>query len=85
MTDPSRVFVNGVGLDVPPGATCLDAVRRWSADAADAVTRGERVITDSRGLPANADAPIQAGAIFRVVPVRDRPTVAPRDESDEPS
>jgi hypothetical protein len=80
----SRVFVNGVGLDVLPGATALDAVRGWSADAADAVARGASVITDSRGLPAPADAPIQAGAIFRVIPVRARSAVAARDDSEEP-
>jgi hypothetical protein len=66
----ARVFVNGVGLDVPAGSTPLDAVRQWNADAADAVTRGASVITDSRGLPAVVSAPIQAGAIFRVVPAR---------------
>jgi hypothetical protein len=68
----ARVFVNGVGLDVPVGATALDAVRRWNSDAADAVARGASVITDSRGLPAAADAPIQAGVIFRVIPARAR-------------
>jgi hypothetical protein len=83
MTRSSRVFVNGVGLDVPTGATALDAVRGWSAEAAEAVVRGASVITDSRGLPAPADAPIQAGAIFRVIPARARPA-APRDESEEP-
>jgi hypothetical protein len=78
-----RVFVNGVGLDVPPGATALDAVRRWSADAADAVARGASVIADSRGLPAPVDAPVQSGAIFRVIAVRARPAVATRDGSEE--
>jgi hypothetical protein len=81
-TRPSRVFVNGVGLDVPTGATALDAVRGWSADAADAVSRGASVITDSRGLPAPPDAPIEAGAIFRVVPVRARSGAGPRGESE---
>ncbi|MDQ3950171.1 MAG: hypothetical protein M3282_07480 [Gemmatimonadota bacterium] len=78
MTGSSRVFVNGVGLDVPPGATALDAVRGWSADAADAVVRGASIITDSRGLPAPADAPVQAGAIFRVIAARDRPSAHSR-------
>ncbi len=75
------MFVNGVGLDVPAGATALDAVRGWSADAADAVARGASMITDSRGLPAPVDAPIQSGAIFRVIPVRPRPAAA-RDDSE---
>jgi hypothetical protein len=84
MTGSSRVFVNGVGLDVPAGATTLDAVRSWSADVADAIVRGESIITDSRGLPAPADAPIQAGAIFRVIPVRDRPAARDRLAADSP-
>ncbi len=83
MTSSARVFVNGAGLDLPAGATALDAVRGWSADAADAVVRGESVITDSRGLPAAADTPIQAGAIFRVIPARRRRPGAARDDSDE--
>lgn len=83
MTISLRVFVNGVGLDVPPGATALDAVRSWSADAADAVVRGASVITDSRGLTAPADAPIESGAIFRVIPARARPAGARRDDSEE--
>ena len=84
MSGSSRVFVNGVGLDVPAGSTALDAVRGWSADAADAVVRGTSVITDSRGLLARVDVLIEAGAIFRVIPVRARPAVAARDEGEEP-
>ena len=66
----ARVFVNGVGLDVPAGATALDAVRGWNAEAAEAVARGTSVVADSRGLPTPADARVQAGAIFRVIPAR---------------
>jgi hypothetical protein len=77
-----RVFVNGVGLDVPAGATALDAVRGWSSDAAHAVARGASVITDSRGLPAPADAPIQAGAIFRVIPARAARSGAPASHEE---
>jgi hypothetical protein len=72
MTPSARVFVNGVGLDVPAGRTALDAVRGWDPRAADAVASGASVITDSRGLPTPADAPVRAGAIFRVVPARAR-------------
>jgi hypothetical protein len=75
-----RVFVNGRGLDVAAGATALDAVRAFDPVAADAVSRGERVVTDSRGLPADVAVPIQAGAIFRLVPRRDR-TWAPDDDA----
>jgi hypothetical protein len=82
VTRPSRVFVNGVALDLPAAATALDAVRAWRADAADAVVRGDSVITDSRGLPAAADVRVQAGSIFRVIPARDRKAVPTGDGED---
>ena len=72
MSASARVFVNGVGLDVPIGSTALDAVRGWDPSAAEAVATGASLITDSRGLPARADTPIRAGAIFRVIPARAR-------------
>ncbi len=74
MTRPVRVFVNGRGLVVAPHATALDAVRLESETLAAAVERGERLITDSRGLPLSPDASVTAGSIFRTVPVRARPT-----------
>ena len=67
-----RVFVNATGVDVPAGATALDAARAWSADAAEEVTRGARIITDSRGLPLDASAPMSAGSILRLIAKRDR-------------
>lgn len=62
-----RAYVNAQGVDVPPGSTALDAVRVFSATEAEAVQRGERVITDSRGLPIDGDTAVQAGSIFRLV------------------
>ena len=72
-----RVYVNSTGLDVPEGATALDAVRAWNAAAADDVAIGERVIADSRGLPAAPESPVHGGAIYRVLPARRR-----RDEDE---
>lgn len=83
MTSSARVFVNGKALDVPRGATALDAVRQLDAATADAVGRGASVITDSRGLPTLPNAPIEAGAIFRVIPVRTARS-ASRDDAEEP-
>ena len=75
-----RVFVNSTGLDVPAGATALDAVRAWNADAADEVADGRRVIADSRGLNTEPDSPAHGGAIYRVLPARRRDDVeAPSD------
>lgn len=62
-----RAYVNAQGVDVPVGSTALDAVRVFSATEAQAVERGERVITDSRGLPIDGDSAVQAGSIFRLV------------------
>ena len=77
-----RVFVNAHGVDVPAGSSALEAVRIWNADEASAVARGERVITDSRGLPIDGAIRVSAGAIFRLVPVRKRPGEQD-DESDD--
>ena len=65
-----RAYVNETGVSVPRGATALDAVRAWSASAADAVRDGTQRITDSRGLPLEPDAPAHGGAIYRLLPVR---------------
>jgi hypothetical protein len=70
-----RVFVNATGIEVPAGATALDAVKAWNAEAAGEVTAGRRIITDSRGLPLDAAAPMSAGSILRLVAKRDRDSV----------
>jgi hypothetical protein len=80
MTDTVRVFVNAAGLDVPADATALDAVRAWNAAEAEAVTRGTRAITDSRGLPVAAGDAVYAGAIFRLVGAR---TATATPETDD--
>jgi hypothetical protein len=72
MSDSMRVYVNASPVDVPAGSTALDAVRSWNAAAADAVAAGDRMLTDSRGLPAASHSPAFAGAIFRVVAIRAR-------------
>jgi hypothetical protein len=77
-----RVFVNAVGVMVPAGASILDAVRAFNAADAEAITRGEKLVTDSRGLPTSAEATVSAGSIFRLLPVRKRGAAAEDDESD---
>ena len=73
-----RVFVNAVGVMVPAGSSILDAVRRWDESEATAVADGEKMVTDSRGLPIDVDQRVSAGSIFRLVPVRKR--AAQRDD-----
>jgi hypothetical protein len=72
--------VNASGIDVPPGATALDAVRAWDASAAADVEGGRRLITDSRGLPLDATATMSAGSIIRLVAKRDRGAAEDRAE-----
>jgi hypothetical protein len=67
-----RVYVNERGVSVAPGSTALDAVRALLPDEAEAITAGTARLTDSRGLPVAADQPLVSGAIYRVVPVRER-------------
>ncbi len=65
-----RVFVNANGVEVPAGATALDAVRAWNPEVAGEVTSGVRLITDSRGLAIDAATTMSAGSILRLIPRR---------------
>jgi hypothetical protein len=62
-----RVYVNAQVVEVPPGSTVKDALQMWNRDEANAVTRGERKVTDSRGLPAPLTDAVAPGSILRVV------------------
>ena len=70
--DSLRVFIDAKGIDVPPGATAIDAVEALDPATAMAVRAGEKILTDSRGLPCDMTTELQAGAIFRLIPRRDR-------------
>lgn len=74
MTKPVdiRVYVNERGISVPHGALAIDAVRALFPTHADDIAAGVSRLTDSRGLPIAESTPLSTGAIFRVVPVRDR-------------
>lgn len=67
MSASIRVYVNAQPLDVPRGATVEETLREWNGDEAAAVARGERAVTDSRGLPASLSDAVVAGSILRVV------------------
>lgn len=62
-----RAFVNGTGVNVPPGATILDAVRAADPALGAAVDDGSRAIADSRGLVVDSSTPVTGGAVLRVV------------------
>lgn len=74
MTTPTdlRVYVNERGVSVPHGSLALDAVHALFPELAESIAAGTMRLTDSRGLPIDADTPLVGGAIFRVVPVRER-------------
>ncbi|HUQ81596.1 MAG TPA: hypothetical protein VM076_10675 [Gemmatimonadaceae bacterium] len=82
MSDTLRVFVNGKGFDAERGATALDAVALHSAGDAAAVRAGTLLVTDSRGLPVPADTSLVAGAVFRLVPNRERDASDPASQFD---
>lgn len=67
MNSSIRVYVNAQPLDLPRGATVEDALREWDSNEAAAVARGERAVTDSRGLPASLADAVAPGSILRVV------------------
>jgi hypothetical protein len=70
VTATVRVYINTHGIDVPDSSTALEAIDAWNAGEAAAVRKGERMITDSRGLPADPTSAVHNGAIFRVVRAR---------------
>jgi hypothetical protein len=78
MTRPEtlRVFIDARGVDVPPGATAIDAVEAYDKTLAIAVREGRKILTDSRGLPIDGDMALQSGAIFRLISKRDRSAAA---------
>ena len=79
-TKTVRVFVNATGVMVPAGASILEAVRCWNESEANAVEQGEKIVTDSRGLPIDAEERVSAGSIFRLLPVRKREGAHERDD-----
>jgi len=82
MSDTMRVFVNGRGHDAPSGGTALDAVALHSAVDAEKVRAGSLLVTDSRGIAIAAETPLFNGAVFRLVPNRERDVSDPASQFD---
>jgi hypothetical protein len=70
MAETVRIYVNARPINVSGDATALEAVEAWDESQAAAVRRGERMITDSRGIVTSNDTPVHNGAIFRIVRTR---------------
>jgi hypothetical protein len=82
MSDTVRVFVNGKGYDAPAGGTAVDAVAVHSSADAEKVRSGALLVTDSRGLPVPAETPLHNGALFRLIPNRERDAADPATQFD---
>ncbi len=70
MSETVRIYVNSKPIEIAATATALDAVEALDATQAAAIRRGERLITDSRGIVTANDTRLHNGAIFRVVRAR---------------
>ncbi|MEO8910402.1 MAG: hypothetical protein ABI408_09255 [Gemmatimonadaceae bacterium] len=70
MSETVRIYINARPVEVPAGATALEAVEVWDETAAEAIRSGERLITDSRGIVAANNSAVHNGAIFRIVRAR---------------
>lgn len=78
MSETVRVYINARPVEVDASRTAIQAVEAWDETQAAAVRRGERLITDSRGIVTANDTPVHNGAIFRIVRARQ----ADADDSD---
>lgn len=67
MSETIRVFVNAGAVDLPAGADVGAAVRQFDPALERQIAGGTAYVTDGRGIEIDPAAPIQAGAILRVV------------------
>jgi hypothetical protein len=67
VSDTVRVYVNARPVDVDSTGSALDAVEKLDPAEATAIRKGERLITDSRGIVTDNATPVHNGAIFRIV------------------
>ena len=70
MSETVRIYINAKPIEIAASATALDAVEAWDATLAAAIRRGERLITDGRGIVTANDTRVHNGAIFRIVRAR---------------
>ena len=70
MSDTVRIYINAKPVEIAASATALEAVEAWDATQAAAIRRGDRLITDSRGIVTANDTRLHNGAIFRIIRAR---------------
>jgi len=67
VSETIRVFVNAGAVDLPAGADVGAAVRQFDPALERQIADGTAYVTDGRGIEIDPAAPLQAGAILRVV------------------
>lgn len=67
MPDNLPVFINGRPLRAPAGSTLGQLLAEHDPDLFAALIGGSAIVSDGRGIAADPDLPLTAGAIFRVV------------------
>jgi hypothetical protein len=67
MKETIRVFVNTSAVDLPIGADVSQAVRTYDPALENQIATGTAYITDGRGIEIGPAAPLESGAILRVV------------------
>ena len=77
-----RVYVNERPVDVPRAAAVRDAVAAFDAEQGERLAAGTVQVTDSRGLPLDPATPAHGGAIYRLLPVRQRAAADPPAAGD---
>ena len=70
MSETVRIYINAKPIEIAASATAIEAVEALDASLAGAIRRGERLITDSRGIVTANDTRLHNGAIFRIVRAR---------------
>jgi adenosine deaminase len=65
-SDAIPVFLNGRPTRASPGSTLCQLVTQEDPELGASLEAGLAMATDARGLPADKDTPLSAGAIFRV-------------------
>jgi hypothetical protein len=70
MSETVRIYINAKPVETTASATALEAIEAWDPTQAAAIRRGERLITDSRGIVTANDTRLHNGAIFRIIRAR---------------
>ena len=60
------IFINGSTVQAPAGSSLGRVVADAMPELFTALMDGTGQVTDARGLPVDPDAPVHAGAIYRI-------------------